>query len=204
MTGLLRCCWIRRKRFRDLRAGGGSSGRRSGVRRRATPSRCGRACGTGWLRSDGAVRCRSSAFEVGDGARYFQDAVVGARGKPQARDGSFQQFLAVGGDRAVLANQLRRHLRVGIDALFAGEALELPSAARAPRARAPRPNLRSLRRRAAPCISPPALRCEYPCGRAAARKFSRRSAGSAAACSGIRAWDRRKIRTGTDSSPPPA
>src|SRR2546426_5529962 len=55
-----------------------------------------------------------SAVQVRDRARYLQDAVMGPRGKPEPRDGVFQQLLAFGCNRAVLANHLRHHLRVCI------------------------------------------------------------------------------------------
>ena len=38
-----------------------------------------------------------SAFQIGDGARSFQDAVMGARGNAEALDGRFQDFFAFGG-----------------------------------------------------------------------------------------------------------
>ena len=87
-----------------------------------------------------SLRCfgfdRGRAFQVGDRARDFQDAVVGARGKSQPLDGGFQQLFAVGGNRAVFADQSRRHLRVGVEFLFAAVALELNLRARAARVRA--------------------------------------------------------------------
>ena len=55
------------------------------------------------------------AFQVGDGAGDFQDAVVGAGGKAQALDRGFEQLFAFGGDGAVFADQLGRHLRIGVE-----------------------------------------------------------------------------------------
>src|SRR2546426_2669015 len=54
------------------------------------------------------------AVQIGYGARDFQDAVVRAGGKPQARNGVFEQFLAFRRNRAVFSNEFRRHLRVGV------------------------------------------------------------------------------------------
>jgi hypothetical protein len=64
---------------------------------------------------------------VGDSARHFQDAVVGARGKAQARHGALKQTLAVRRDVAVLANLPRAHLRVAVN-LLALVAVELARA----------------------------------------------------------------------------
>jgi hypothetical protein len=61
--------------------------------------------------------------------------------------------------------------------------------------RARSPSFRCRWSRAALCISPRELRCGCRCGQAAALKFSKRSAESAAANSGTRAWDPQKIRT---------
>ena len=43
--------------------------------------------------------------EVGDGAGDFQDAVVGAGGKAEARDGALEEFFTIGGNGAVLADE---------------------------------------------------------------------------------------------------
>jgi hypothetical protein len=66
--------------------------------------------------------------EVCDGARDFQNAVVRAGGKPEARDCSFEQLFAFGVDRAVLADESGRHLSVRVDAFFAREAFGLAGA----------------------------------------------------------------------------
>src|SRR5467141_2711985 len=49
----------------------------------------------------------SPAVQVRNRARYLQDAVMGPRGKPQPRNGVFQQLFAFGRNRAMLANHLR-------------------------------------------------------------------------------------------------
>lgn len=64
-------------------------------------------------------------FQVGDAARHFQDAVVGTRRKTEPSDGVFQQFLAIGGDCAVLAEHLRQHLRIRTGFLLAAIAFHL-------------------------------------------------------------------------------
>src|SRR5260370_26889539 len=68
----------------------------------------------------------SPAIQVRDGARYLQNAVMGPRGKPQPRDGVFQQLLAFGCNRAVLANHLRHHLGVCTSLFLAVKSFELP------------------------------------------------------------------------------
>src|SRR5690348_362298 len=68
-----------------------------------------------------------SAVEVGDGAGDFQDAIVGARGKPQASHGALEQAVAIGREAAVFPDLSWAHLRVAID-LLAFEALQLPLA----------------------------------------------------------------------------
>src|SRR5260370_16294121 len=67
----------------------------------------------------------SPAVQVRDRPRYLQDAVMGPRGKPQPRDGVFQQLFAFGGNRAMLANHLRHHLRVGVSLFLAPKSFEL-------------------------------------------------------------------------------
>src|SRR2546421_1566361 len=59
--------------------------------------------------------------EIGDGARNFQDAVVGASGKAEASYRVFQKSFAVGGDGALFANQASGHLGVGVSFLFGRE-----------------------------------------------------------------------------------
>ena len=66
--------------------------------------------------------------EFCDGARDFQNAVVRAGGKPEARDCSFEPLFAFGVDRAVLADESGRHLSVRVDAFFAREAFGLAGA----------------------------------------------------------------------------
>jgi hypothetical protein len=56
----------------------------------------------------------SPAIQVRDGAGYPQDAVMGARGKPQPGDGVFQQLFAFGRNRVMLADHLRDHLCVRV------------------------------------------------------------------------------------------
>src|SRR5271156_6208707 len=65
------------------------------------------------------------ALEVSDGARNFQNAVVGAGGEAQALNRGLQDFFAFGGNGAVFADQLRRHLRIGVDVFFGAVAFEL-------------------------------------------------------------------------------
>ena len=60
------------------------------------------------------------ALEVGDGARNFQDAIVSAGGKAEALGGGLRDFFAFGGDGAMFADELRRHLRIGVDVFFGG------------------------------------------------------------------------------------
>jgi hypothetical protein len=81
-----------------------------------------------------------------------------------------------------------------------------PSASAAPQSPVPAPTLSPLTMlvREAPCISPPALQCEYRCGPIAAPKSSIHTSESSAECNGTPSSDRRNIRTGTDSSPRPA
>ncbi len=57
----------------------------------------------------------SVAFQIGDGARHFQNAVVGARGEALLLHGALQQALGVGAEFAVGANLPGVHLRVGVD-----------------------------------------------------------------------------------------
>ena len=113
---------------------------------------------------------------------------MGARGKSQFLYRCFQQLFSFRGNFAMLAEQFRRHLRIGINFLLVLEARRAGRFAQRSRVRARPLMLRRRCRRGAPCTSPPALRCECRCGRAAARKFSRRSAESASACNGSRAW----------------
>src|SRR5438309_8148653 len=66
-----------------------------------------------------------SAVQVRDRARYLQDTVVCPCGKPQPRNRVFQQLLALGCNRAVLADHLRHHLRVRIGLFLAVKSFEL-------------------------------------------------------------------------------
>jgi hypothetical protein len=50
--------------------------------------------------------------EIGDGAGNFQDAVVGAGGKAEARDGGFEELFAVGENGALFAKLARRAIRI--------------------------------------------------------------------------------------------
>ena len=68
---------------------------------------------------------RRGTFEVGGGARDFQDAVVGADREAEALDGSLEDFFAFWGYGAVFANELGRHLRIGVSCFFAAVALHL-------------------------------------------------------------------------------
>ena len=61
---------------------------------------------------DGEVFC---AFEVGDGAGDFEDAIVGARGETLLLHGTLEKALGIGAELAVGANLAGSHLRVGID-----------------------------------------------------------------------------------------
>jgi hypothetical protein len=67
------------------------------------------------------------AFEVGDGAGHFEDAIVRARGEALLLHGALQQALGIGAQFAVGANLARGHLRVGVD-FFAGLSEALPLA----------------------------------------------------------------------------
>jgi len=71
---------------------------------------------------------RGGGFEIGDGARYFQDAVVGAGGEAEALDGVFEEFFAVRGNRAMFADELRGHLGVGVEFFLRAVAVELDGA----------------------------------------------------------------------------
>ncbi len=55
------------------------------------------------------------AFEIGDGAGDFEDAIVGAGGEALLLHGALEQPLGVGAELAVGANLARGHLRVGVD-----------------------------------------------------------------------------------------
>src|SRR5271157_4212790 len=57
------------------------------------------------------------AFEVGDGTRDFEDAVVGAGGESLLLHGALEEALGVGAQLAVGANLAGGHLRVGVDLL---------------------------------------------------------------------------------------
>ena len=50
---------------------------------------------------------------------------MGTGGEAEALDGCFQDFFAVGGDGAVFADQLGRHLGIGVSTFFAAVALDL-------------------------------------------------------------------------------
>ena len=71
------------------------------------------------LNSLGDVRVadRLRALEVGNGARYFEDTVVGASAQTQPAHGAFQQALTVDGDVAVLAKLAVTHLGITVDLL---------------------------------------------------------------------------------------
>src|SRR5580658_4547667 len=56
-------------------------------------------------------------FEVGDGAGYFQDAVVGAGAEALLGHGAFEQAFAVSGEFAVDADVAGVHLRVAVKLL---------------------------------------------------------------------------------------
>ena len=66
-----------------------------------------------------------SGIEVRDRPGHFQNAVVRARRKTQPQHGRLQQFLALGRNAAVLADQFGWHLRVCINVLLRGEPFEL-------------------------------------------------------------------------------
>ena len=55
------------------------------------------------------------AFEVGDGAGYLEDAVVGAGGEALLLHGALEQAFGVGGELAEGADLLGGHLGVGED-----------------------------------------------------------------------------------------
>src|SRR5438876_4863844 len=69
------------------------------------------------------------ALEVGDGARDFQNAVVGAGAQTQAGHGVFEQAFALGRNIAIFADLSRAHLGVAVD-LFTLVALELAAPGR--------------------------------------------------------------------------
>lgn len=52
------------------------------------------------------------SFQVGDGAGYFEDAVVGSGGEALLEHGSLEEFFGVGGELAVSADLAGSHLRV--------------------------------------------------------------------------------------------
>jgi hypothetical protein len=54
-------------------------------------------------------------LEVSDSFSHFQDAVMGAGGKPKAADGAFQKLLAIRRQRAILANLAGGHLGAGVN-----------------------------------------------------------------------------------------
>src|ERR1035437_9318711 len=60
------------------------------------------------------------AGEVGDGAGYLEDAVVGAGGEALLLHSALQQVLGVGREFAVGSNLLCVHLRVSEDCLCGG------------------------------------------------------------------------------------
>jgi hypothetical protein len=59
-----------------------------------------------------------SILEIGDCARYFKDAVMGARGESLLLHGSFEQALGIWAQLAIGSNLPGCHLRIGVD-LFA-------------------------------------------------------------------------------------
>ena len=63
-----------------------------------------------------------AAFEVGDGAGDFEDAVVGSRAHVHAFHGVFQLLQAGGVGLGVFVEQGRGHLGVAVDAGFVLEA----------------------------------------------------------------------------------
>src|SRR5205085_5171218 len=66
------------------------------------------------------------AFEVGNGARDLQDAVVRARAQALLHHGALQQALAFGREVAEGADLARTHLRIRVNTLARGrEAVEL-------------------------------------------------------------------------------
>lgn len=67
------------------------------------------------------------AFQVGDGARHFEDAVMGARGETLLLHGAFEKALGIGAEFAMGSNLAGCHLRVGVD-FFAGLTEALPLA----------------------------------------------------------------------------
>src|SRR5207249_12303807 len=81
------------------------------------------------------------ALDVGNGARDFQNAVVGAGAQTQAGHGVFEQAFALGRNIAIFADLSRAHLRVAVN-LFTLVALELA----APGRHHPRANGRRCRR----------------------------------------------------------
>src|SRR5439155_15844764 len=68
-------------------------------------------------------------LEVGDGARDFQNTVVGAGAQTQAGHGVFEQAFAVGRNIAILADLSRAHLGVAVN-LFTLVELELAAQGR--------------------------------------------------------------------------
>ena len=71
---------------------------------------------------DVVVEDVGGAFEVGDGAGDFEDAVVGSRAHVHALHGVFQFLEAGGVGLGVFMEQGRRHLGVAVDAGFVLEA----------------------------------------------------------------------------------
>src|SRR5216683_3048879 len=68
----------------------------------------------------------SPTIQVRDRARHLQDAVMGPRGKPQPRNGVFQQLFPISRNGAMLANHLRHHLRVRVSLFLAVKPFQLP------------------------------------------------------------------------------
>ena len=68
---------------------------------------------------------RLAAFQVGNGAGYLQDAVVGAGREVKARPGAFQQGEATRIRACVEGSQFAVHLCVAVDAGYLGVALLL-------------------------------------------------------------------------------
>jgi hypothetical protein len=61
-----------------------------------------------------------NSLEISDGARDFQDTVMGTGTEPLLGHGAFEQALAIGGKFAESANELWRHLSVAIKFLAFG------------------------------------------------------------------------------------
>jgi hypothetical protein len=113
------------------------AGRNSGSTRepifrlqRLNPTLCSGRTGALWSRPVAAVEGailngfrevgdgeRCGAFEICDGARNFENAVVSACGQPLLLHGALEETFGIGAEFAMCANLAGGHLRVGVDSI---------------------------------------------------------------------------------------